>query len=78
MSILMKNVYGKLIFTLSKEFKNMSVKEFDKELASLVHDLRVYITSYTSKLSATLSRLLLLSINLFSTSLNYARPQNLP
>ena len=40
--------YGKLIFTLSKVFKNMSVKELDKVLASLVHDLQVYITSYIS------------------------------
>ena len=31
--------YGKLILTLSKEFKNMTIREFDKQLASLIHDL---------------------------------------
>ena len=40
--------FGKLIFTLLKEFKNMTVQEFDKLLASLVYDFQMYLTSYIS------------------------------
>ena len=60
--------FGKLILTLSKDFKNMSIKEFDKQLAIIIHELQVYISSYISykkifKVNVTLVKELFEHIN---------------
>ena len=40
--------FGKLFLTLSKESKNMTIREFDKQLVILIHEIQVYISSYIS------------------------------
>ena len=39
---------GKLIYTRSKDFKKLSVQQFDGTLANFVYDLQMYLTSYIS------------------------------
>ena len=39
---------GKLLHTLSKDLKKLSVQQFDDALANFVYDFQIYLTSYIS------------------------------